>query len=70
MSRIYQALDVLSGTAWSINTKMLYTIQRAWVMDMVIAEIPPKDDVCLDGVCVCVFVSVCVCECVFVCVCV
>lgn len=44
LSRIYDALDVLSGTAWKINSKMLYTIQRAWVEDLVIADIPMKDD--------------------------
>ncbi len=61
MSRVYEALDVLSGTGWSINTKMLYTIQRAWVQDMVIADIPPKDDVDLDGVCfVCVYIYTCI----------
>jgi hypothetical protein len=28
--------------------KMLYTIQRAWVQDLVIAEIPSKDDYMVD----------------------
>jgi len=69
MSRIFQALDVLSGTAWSINTKMLYTIQQAWVQDLVIADIPPKDDVELEvgawfGGWVCLHVCVCVRACV------
>jgi len=48
MTRVYDALDVLSSTAWTINTRILHTIQRAWVLDLVIADIPQQDDVDLD----------------------
>jgi len=27
MQNIYKALDILSGTAWTINEKVLHTIQ-------------------------------------------
>lgn len=47
MSRIYDALNVLSGTAWTVNDKMLQTVQRAWVQDLVIGDIPSKDDLVL-----------------------
>ncbi|EKX54674.1 RNA polymerase, single subunit, mitochondrial [Guillardia theta CCMP2712] len=44
LSRIYAALDVLSGTGWCINRRLLNVVQHAWLDDMILGEIPQKDD--------------------------
>jgi DNA-directed RNA polymerase len=45
LSRVYEALDVLSATPWTINTKILDIMQLAWTQDLVRC-------VCVCGVCV------------------